>query len=105
MGRRTTAIDPGVALLPLRLFLGVTFVYAGIQKLSDPGYLHPGAPTYIGTQLASFASGTPGGFILRTFAIPHPALAGVAVAILEISIGLCAFTGLVTRYAAAAGLL
>jgi thiosulfate dehydrogenase [quinone] large subunit len=105
MGRRTAGIDAGIALLPLRLFLGATFLYAGIQKLSDPGFLHPGAPTYIGTQLVSFANGTPGGFILRTFAIPHPVLAGVGVAVLEIAIGLCAFTGLVTRSAAAAGLL
>lgn len=93
-----------MALLPLRLFLGVTFVYAGVQKLSDPGFLHPGAPTYIGTQLVGFANGAPGGFILRTFAIPHPIVAGVGVAILEIAIGLCALSGLFTRYAAAGGL-
>ncbi|HMC06448.1 MAG TPA: TQO small subunit DoxD [Solirubrobacterales bacterium] len=101
---RPSGLTPGAALLPLRLFLGVTFVYAGIQKLSDPGFLHPGAPTYIGTQLHGFASGAPGGFILRTFAIPHAELAGVGVAILEIAIGLCVFFGLLTRLAAAAGL-
>jgi thiosulfate dehydrogenase [quinone] large subunit len=101
---RSTGVAPGIALLPLRLFLGGTFVYAGIQKLSDPGFLHPGAPTYIGTQLDAFASGTPGGFILRTFAIPHAELAGVGVAIAEIAIGLCAFFGLLTRWAAAAGM-
>ncbi len=99
-----SGVTPGIALLPLRLFLGGTFVYAGIQKLNDPGFLHPGAPTYIGTQLQGFADGTPGGFLLRAFAIPHPALAGVGVAILEIAIGLCAFFGLVTRWAAAGGL-
>jgi len=33
---------PATALLPLRLFLGATFVYSGIQKLRDPGFLHPG---------------------------------------------------------------
>jgi thiosulfate dehydrogenase [quinone] large subunit len=97
-------VTPGIALLPLRLFLGGTFVFAGIQKLSDPGFLHPGAPTYIGTQLHGFANGTPGGFILRTFAIPHAELAGVGVAIVEIAIGLCAFLGLMTRWAAAGGL-
>jgi thiosulfate dehydrogenase [quinone] large subunit len=101
---RASGIDPGIALLPLRLFLGVTFVYAGVQKLSDPGFLHPGAPTYIGTQLQSFANGSPAGFILQTFAIPHPELAGVGVAILEIAIGLCAFFGLLTRAAAVGGL-
>jgi thiosulfate dehydrogenase (quinone) large subunit len=98
------ALRPGAALLPLRLFLGGTFVYAGIQKLSDPGFFHSGAPTYIGTQLHNFANGTPGGFILRTFAIPHPVLAGVGVAIFEILIGLLAALGFRTRIAAAAGL-
>lgn len=97
-------LAPGAALFPLRLFLGGTFVYAGIQKLSDPGFLHSGAPTYIGTQLEGFASGTPGGFILRAFALPHPVLAGVGVAVLEILIGLLAGFGLLTRAAAAAGL-
>jgi len=97
-------LTPGVALLPLRIFLGGTFVYAGIQKLSDPGFLHVGAPTYIGTQLEGFANGTPGGFILRTFAVPHPVVAGVGVAILEILIGLLAGLGLLTRAAAAVGL-
>jgi thiosulfate dehydrogenase (quinone) large subunit len=102
--RRAPALSPALALFPLRLFLGVTFVYAGIQKLSDPGFLHPGAPTYIGTQLHGFAAGTPGGFILRAFALPHPRLAGVGVAIAEILIGLLVTAGLFTRIAAAAGM-
>jgi thiosulfate dehydrogenase [quinone] large subunit len=102
--RPDAAISPALALLPLRLFLGATFIYAGIQKLSDPGFLHPGAPTYIGTQLAGFANHTPAGFILRTFALPHPELAGVGVAILEILIGLLVTFGLFTRAAAAGGL-
>jgi thiosulfate dehydrogenase (quinone) large subunit len=95
----------GRALFPVRLFLGVTFVYGGIQKLSDPGFLHAGAPTYIGTQLRGFAHGTPGGFLLRAFAIPHPALAGVGVALTEIAVGLLVATGLLTRAAATVGLL
>ena len=99
-----SATRPGAALFPLRLFLGLTFVYAGVQKLTDPGFLHPGAPTYIGTQLHAFAAGTPGGFLLRTFAIPHAQLAGVGVAIAEIVIGLLAAAGLLTRAAALAGL-
>ena len=93
-----------MALFPLRLFLGVTFVYAGIQKLSDPGFLHAGAPTYIGIQLHGFAAGTPGGFLLRTFALPHPELAGIGVAITEIMIGLLVTAGLFTRVAAAGGM-
>jgi len=101
---RPHSITPGLALLPVRLFLGVTFVYAGYQKLSDPGFLTPGSATYIGTQLHAFAAGTPGGFLLRWFALPFPRAAGVGVALAEIAIGLLAFAGLLTRGAAAAGL-
>ncbi len=101
---RLPTLTPAAALFPLRLFLGLTFVYGGMQKLSDPGFLHPGAPAYIGAQLRGFASGTPGGFILHAFALPFPRLAGVGVALLEIAVGLLVSTGLLTRAAAAAGL-
>jgi thiosulfate dehydrogenase (quinone) large subunit len=97
-------LPPALALLPLRLFLGATFVYAGLQKLSDPGFLQPGSTTYIGTQLHAFAAGTPGGFLLRWFAEPIPTIAGVGVAATEIMIGLLVLAGLATRAAAAAGL-
>ncbi|HET6570828.1 MAG TPA: Rieske (2Fe-2S) protein [Solirubrobacterales bacterium] len=97
-------VSPAMALLPLRLFLGLTFVYAGIQKLSDPGFLHAGAPTYIGSQLEGFAAGTPAGFVLKAFAIPVPVEAGIGVALAEITIGLLAASGLYTRAAAAGGL-
>jgi thiosulfate dehydrogenase [quinone] large subunit len=100
-GERST---PALALLPLRAFLGATFVYAGVQKLSDPGFLHVGAPTYIGSQLRGFSQGTPGGFVLRTFALPHAQLAGVAVAVTEIGVGLLVVLGLAIRLAAVVGL-
>jgi thiosulfate dehydrogenase (quinone) large subunit len=103
--RAPDRIPPGAALFPLRLFLGVTFVYAGIQKLSDPGFFHKGASTYIGTQLHGFANGTPGGFLLRAFAIPHPVLAGAGVAVTEIAVGLLVTIGLLTRGAALVGLV
>ena len=96
-------IPPATALLPLRLFLGGTFVYAGIQKLSDPGFLHPGAPTYIGTQLHGFADGTPGGPLLEP-ALSYAELAGVAVALVEIVIGVLVLLGFLSRVAAAGGL-
>jgi thiosulfate dehydrogenase (quinone) large subunit len=92
------------ALLPLRVFLGVTFVYAGVHKLSDPGFLTSGAPTYIGTQLEAFSDGTPAGFVLRELALPAPELAGVGVALLEIGVGVLALAGVSMRAAAAAGL-
>jgi thiosulfate dehydrogenase [quinone] large subunit len=100
---RVRTISPATALLPLRLFLGGTFVYAGIQKLSDPGFLNSDAPTYIGTQLHGFADGAPAGPLLEP-ALSHAELAGVAVAVLEIVIGVLVLLGFLTRLAAAAGL-
>lgn len=102
--RGLRALAPGAALFPLRVFLGATFVYAGMQKLSDPGYLTPGAGTYIGTQLRQFAHGTPGGFLLRALALPHPGLAGVLAAVVELVIGLLVLAGWLTRSAALGGL-
>jgi thiosulfate dehydrogenase [quinone] large subunit len=100
---RPKPVSPALALFPLRLFLAGTFVYAGIQKLSDAGFLHAGAPTYIGTQLRGFADGTPGRVLLEP-ALSHPEAAGVAVALLEIVIGMFVLLGFMTRLAAAAGL-
>jgi len=100
---RPPRIAAATALVPLRVFLGATFFYAGVQKLSDAGFLNPDAPTYIGTQLRGFADGTPGGGLLEP-ALAHPELAGVAVALAEIAIGVLVVLGFMTRAAAAAGL-
>jgi thiosulfate dehydrogenase (quinone) large subunit len=97
-------VSPGLALLPLRLFLGVTFVYAGVHKLTDAGFLRAGSDTYIGDQLGAFAQGTPGAPLLEAFAVPQPVLAGVGVALTEVAIGLLAVAGRFTRASAAAGL-
>jgi thiosulfate dehydrogenase [quinone] large subunit len=97
-------VTPGAALLPLRVFLGITFVYAGIHKLTDAGFLAAGSETYIGSQLEAFAEGTPGGPLLEAFALPQPALAGIGVALAEVAIGLLALVGRFTRTAAAGGL-
>ena len=97
-------LPPGLALLPLRLFLGVTFVYAGVHKLTDGGFLEAGSDTYIGDQLSAFAEGTPGGWLLETFALQQPVVAGIGVALTEVAIGLLAVVGRFTRASAAAGL-
>ena len=91
------------AILPLRLFLGVTFVYAALQKIADPGFLQPGSTTYIGTQLNGFATHSPIAFLINTFALPAPQLTGAGVIAAELAIGLATVLGLWTRWAAAAG--
>ena len=83
----------------------MTFVYAGLQKISDPGFLQPGASTYIGTQLQSFAGHSPIGFLIQVFALPVPQLTGIGVIAVELTIGVLVLLGLATRWAAAAGAL
>lgn len=91
--------------VPLRLFLGATFTYAGLQKISDPGFLQPGTSTYIGTQLQGFASHSPIGFLIQLLALPVPQLTGIGVIAAELVIGILVLLGLATRWAAAAGAL
>lgn len=99
--------DPRIryALLFLRLFLGVTFVYAALQKFSDPGFLHPGSATYIGTQLQGFARTSPIAFLLNALAIPLAPLVGLGVMLTEFVVGLMALAGIYTRQAAVVGAL
>src|SRR5260370_21865275 len=89
--------------LPLRLFLGVTFVYAGLQKVSDPGFLQPGGSTYIGTQLLAFAAHSPIGFLIQLFALPVPQLAGIGVIAAGLTVGVLVGLGLAARWAGSGG--
>lgn len=95
----------GHILLPLRLFLGVTFVYAGIQKLTDPQYLNPKAIGYIGKQIIAFANGSPIHDFLIRVAVPHAMFFGAVVALGEIAIGLGVLLGFLLRPASFFGLL
>lgn len=90
-------------ILPLRLFLGLTFLYAGIQKIADPGFLQPGSTTYIGSQLQGFATHSPIAFLIDVFALPTPQLTGIGVIATELVIGALVLSGIATRWAAAAG--
>ncbi len=92
-------------LLPLRLFLGITFIYAGLQKLTDPQFFDPKARGYIGKQIIGFATGSPLHNFLIQVAVPHAQLFGLLVAFGEIAIGIGTILGLLFRPAAFFGLL
>ncbi len=92
-----------LALLPLRIFLGVTFVYAGVDKLIDPAFLRAVGPGSIGEQLAAFAGVSPIAPLVEVFAQPFPVEIGFLIAIAEIAVGLGALTGLVFRPATVGG--
>ena len=93
-----------LALLPLRVFLGVTFVYAGVDKLIDPAFLRTTGAGSIGSQLAEFGKVSPIAPLVEIFGQMFPVEIGLLIAIAEIAIGLGALSGLLFRVSAAGGL-
>ncbi|MBI3750011.1 MAG: Rieske 2Fe-2S domain-containing protein [Chloroflexi bacterium] len=93
-----------LALLPLRLFLGVTFLYAGVDKLIDPTFLRVTGPGSIGSQLTEFVRVSPIAPLVQVFGLSFPVQVGFLIAVAEIAIWLGALTGLLFRLSAAAGL-
>src|SRR5579864_864716 len=92
-------------ILPVRLFLGATFVYAALDKLTDPGFFDVKAPTYIGQQMAGYVrTGSPLAWLLTNLAIPHATFFGALIALGELWVGLATLAGLLTRVAALGGL-
>lgn len=94
-----------LALALLRLFLGATFIYAGLDKLIDPAFLRSTGTGSIGAQLASFVHGSPLALLVEIFARPFPILTGLAISLIEVAIGLGALTGLLFRLATVGGAL
>jgi thiosulfate dehydrogenase [quinone] large subunit len=89
----------------MRLFLGITFAYAGMQKLTDSQFFQPSTPGYIGNQLTAFAHSSPLSDIIMQVAVPHAVFFGYATASSEIAIGLATLCGLLFRPAAFFGLM
>ncbi|MGW7519293.1 DoxX family protein [Streptomyces sp. NPDC054796] len=102
MGLRATASR--YALLPLRLFLGVTFVYAGLDKLTDSAFLSGGGPGSLAEMLDSVrdAAAVPA---LVDLAQHSPEGFGTAIAVGELAVGLGTLFGLWARVAALGGAL
>ncbi len=96
--------DPGWLLLPLRGFLGVTFAFAGLQKLANPSFFDPTSTVSIVGQMRSLQHSSPIGPLLAVSA--HiPVLVGLLIALGELAVGVGALVGLYTRVAAAGGAL
>ncbi|MBB1246975.1 DoxX family protein [Streptomyces durbertensis] len=99
--RSTGSAPPGladVALLPLRLFLGVTFCYAGLDKLTDPAF--PG----LMEGLLNSVQGAAAPWLLD-LALTNPDAFGYSIAFGELAVGLGTLAGLLTRLAALGGAL
>ncbi|WP_436393926.1 TQO small subunit DoxD [Amycolatopsis sp. MEPSY49] len=92
------------ALLPLRVFLGGTFLYAGLSKILDPHYLDPTSPLGVHAQMLHAATTSPIGPLV-SFAAEHATVIGLVIAVGEVAAGLGTLLGLFTRIAATGGFL
>ncbi|MCQ4082603.1 DoxX family protein [Streptomyces sp. RB6PN25] len=92
------------ALLPLRIFLGVTFVYAGLDKLTTSSFFHGNGPDSITASLHAVQSSAAIPAMV-TLALKDPSAVGYAIAFGELAVGLGTLVGLLTRIAAFGGAL
>lgn len=95
---------PVWALLPLRVFLGGTFLYAGLSKLLDPRYLDLTSPLGVQAQMLHAATTSPIGPLV-SFAAEHATVTGLVIAFGEVAVGLGTLLGLFARIAALGGYL
>ncbi|MDG4861862.1 DoxX family membrane protein [Streptomyces sp. T-3] len=93
------------ALLPLRIFLGVTFIYAGLDKLLlDSAFLSASGTDSIGETMRGLrdSAAIPG---LIDLALKSPVGFGYAIAFGELAVGIGTLLGLFARIAALGGAL
>jgi thiosulfate dehydrogenase (quinone) large subunit len=96
-------VAAGWLLMPLRLFLGITFLFAGLQKLANPEFFKTSSASSIHAQLvgASHSSPIHG---LTSHLVPLASTVGLLISIGEVAIGLGILVGLLTRVAAVGGM-
>ncbi|MEV6736032.1 TQO small subunit DoxD [Streptomyces sp. NPDC051104] len=99
---RDTAVR--YALLPLRVFLGITFIYAGLDKLTNSAFMHASGSGSIG-ELMHSVRGSSAIPALVDLALKHPVGFGYAIALGELAVGIGTLLGLLGRLAALGGAL
>jgi thiosulfate dehydrogenase [quinone] large subunit len=93
-----------VALVPLRLFLGVTFCFAGLQKLANPNFFRSASPISIQAQVRAAERTSPIHGLLHHLT-GVSGLLGLVIAVGELAIGLGVLAGVLTRVAALGGMI
>jgi len=86
----------------MRIWLGVTWIYAGFDKASDPGFLKAGSSSFIGTQLSAFADESPIGFIFDRLA-EMATQVGIFIMLAEFAIGIATLLWIAPTWAAFGG--
>jgi thiosulfate dehydrogenase [quinone] large subunit len=94
-----------VAAVVLRLFLGGTMLYAGVDKaILDPRFLQADGVGSIGETLRYFVtSGGPLAGLVEAVALPQPVLIGASMAGAQLIVGASLLTGSWVRYGALLG--
>ena len=88
----------------IRLFLGITFIYGGWNKATDPGFLDPKSAHYIGAQITSYLDTSPLSFLLK-HTVEHATAFGWVIMLFEFAIGIATLTGIALELAALGGFL
>nr|WP_079044497.1 MULTISPECIES: DoxX family protein [unclassified Streptomyces] len=98
------AVASRYSLLPLRLFLGITFIYAGLDKLTDSAFFADSGSGSIGEMMRGVrdSSALPA---LVDVALKNPTGFGYAIAFGELAVGIGTLLGLYARVAALGGAL
>ncbi len=95
---------PGWVLLPLRAFLALVFLYAGVSKIADRRFLDSSSPVSMHATVVAVRPGSPIGWLLGP-AASHSFAFGLLMALAELAVGLGLLAGLFARVAAAGGML
>ena len=95
--------QPGWLILPLRAFLGVTFLYAALQKLANPTYLDPANPQSVVGQMRTLRHVSPIGPLLG-LSLHAPTFVGLMIAFGELAVAVGVLLGLLTRLTALGGM-
>jgi thiosulfate dehydrogenase (quinone) large subunit len=98
------SVATGWYLVPLRLFIGATFLFAGLQKLANPQFFRKDSPTSIYAQMEGSSRLSPIHVLISPLVHIAPAV-GLVIAVGEVAVGLGVLVGLWMRVAAAAGML
>jgi thiosulfate dehydrogenase (quinone) large subunit len=94
----------GRVLLPLRAFLAVVFLDGGISKVVDRRFLDSSSPLSMHSSVLAARSQSPIGSWLGPVA-DHSTGFGIVMAVGELAVGLGVLLGVLTRVAAAGGML
>ena len=92
------------AIRVLRAWLSFTWIYAGWDKATDPGFLTKGSSSFIGDQLIGYSTNSPVGWLFNGLAEQATAV-GIFVIFSEFAIGLATLLWIAPTSAAFGGFM